>query len=134
MKEYLDVKRVGVKEIERGKLPKGSFIIVRWMDASETRARLVDHEQSLDINCKDWGLYLGVSGRKRKHIILGKDVVELHNEWGASKIPLELVEEITLVLPREEMMRLVQEVKILGHRVNLRKFHRKEERYHVQSD
>ena len=127
----LDVRRVDVEEIEQRKLPKGSFIIVRWIDASETRARLADHEQSPDINCKDWGLYLGVSGRKRKHIILGKDVVELHNEWGATRIPLELVEEITLVLPREEVMRLVQEVKVLGRRVNLRKYHRKEERYHV---
>ncbi len=127
----LDVRRVDIEEIEQRKLPKGSFIIVRWIDASETRARLADHEQSPDINCKDWGLYLGVSGRKRKHIILGKDVVELHNEWGATRIPLELVEEITLVLPREEVIRLVQEVKVLGRRVNLRKYHRKEERYHV---
>jgi len=78
--------------------------------------------------------YLGVSGRKRIHLLLGKDVVELHNEWGVTRIPLELVDEVTLVLPREEMMSLVQEIKVLGRRVNLRKIHRKEERYHVRSD
>jgi hypothetical protein len=131
--EVRDVRSISVEEIKQGKLPKGSFIIVRWMDASEKRAPLADHEQVPDINCKDWGLYLGVSGRKRKILILGKDVVELHNEWGATRIPLELVEEVTLVLPREEIMRLVQEVKVLGRRVNLRKIHRKEERHHVQS-
>ena len=130
----LDLRRVPVEEIEQGRLPKGSFIIVRWMDASNTKARLADHEQSPEINCKDWGLYLGISGRKRIHLLLGKDVVEMHNEWGATRIPLELVDEVTLVLPREEMMRLVQEVKVLGRRVNLRKIHRKEERYYVRSD
>jgi len=43
MAEDLEVRRVGVDEIEAGELPKGSFIIVRWMDASDTRARLVAH-------------------------------------------------------------------------------------------
>jgi hypothetical protein len=130
----LDIRRVPVEDIIEGRLPQGSFIIVRWMDASDTKAWLADHKQSPEINCKDWGLYLGISGRKRIHLLLGKDVVELHNEWGATRIPLELVDEVTLVLPREEMMSLVQEVKVLGRRVNLRKIHRKEERYHVRGD
>jgi len=132
MAEDLEVRHVGVDEIEKGELPKGSFIIVRWMDASDTRARLVDHEESPDVNCKDWGLYLGVSGRKRKLLILGKDVVELHNVWGATRIPLELIEDVRLVLPREAMMRLIAEVRVLGRRVALRRYKVQEERVSVR--
>lgn len=132
MAEDLEVRSVGVDEIENGRLPKGSFIIVRWMDASDTRARLADHEESPDVNCKDWGLYLGVSGRKRKLLILGKDVVELHNVWGATRIPLELIEDVRLVLPREAMMRLIAEVRVLGRRVALRRYKVQEERVSVR--
>ncbi|MCW4048331.1 MAG: hypothetical protein NWE89_01210 [Candidatus Bathyarchaeota archaeon] len=126
------MRRVTVDEITRGELPKGSFIMVRWLDASDIKAKLTEHVESPEVNCKDWGLYLGVSGRKRRMLLLGKDVVEMYNEWGATRIPLELVEEVVLVLPREEMMQVIQEVGVLGRRVNLRKYSRKEERMSVR--
>jgi len=127
----LDLRRVGIDEIEKGELPRGSFIMVRWLDASDIRAQLCEHEASPEAYCKDWGVYLGCSGRKKKMLILGKDVVEVHNEWGATRIPLELVEEVILILPRDEMMKVVREVQILGRRVSLRKYKRKEERVRV---
>ena len=77
------------------------------------------------------GVYLGVSGRKTRLLVVGKDVVEVHNEWGATRIPLELVEEVLLVLPRDEMVKAVREVQVLGRRVSLRKYRRKEERVRV---
>ena len=67
-------------------------------------------------------------------IILGKDVVEVHNEWGATRIPVELIEEITVILPRDEMMKAIREVQVLGRRVSLRKYSRKEERVRVVVD
>ncbi|MCW4050815.1 MAG: hypothetical protein NWE89_13875 [Candidatus Bathyarchaeota archaeon] len=133
MKEDLELRRIAVEEIEKGELPKGSFIIVRWMDASDTRAWLVDHEEVPDVICKDWGLYLGVSGRKKKMLILGKDVVELHNKWGATRIPLKLIEDVHLVLPREAMMRLIAEIRVLGRRVALRRYKVQEERVSVRT-
>jgi len=101
------VRRVSLEEIERRELPRGSFIMVRWLDASDIRARLSEHEASPEAFCKDWGIYLGCSGRKKRMLILGKDVVEVHNEWGATRIPLELIEEVVLILPRDEMMKAV---------------------------
>jgi len=67
-------------------------------------------------------------------IILRKDVVEVHNEWGATRIPVELIEEITVILPRDEMMKAIREVQVLGRRVSLRKYSRKEERVRVVVD
>ena len=127
----MDLRRVGIDEIEKGELPRGCFIMVRWLDASDIRAQLCEHEASPEAFCKDWGVYLGCSGRKKKLLIIGKDVMEVHNEWGATRIPLELVEEVILILPRDEMMKVVREVQILGRRVSLRKYKRKEERVRV---
>jgi len=127
----MDLRRVGIDEIEKGELPRGSFIMVRWLDASDIRAQLCEHEAIPEAYCKDWGVYLGCSGRKKRMLILGKDVVEVHNEWGATRIPLELVEEVVLILPRDEMMKAIREVQILGRRVSLRKYSEKEERIRV---
>jgi len=120
------------EKIERGELPRGSLIIVRWLDASDIKASITEHEAQPDVHCKDWGVYLGVSGRKRRLLILAKDVVEVHNEWGATRIPLELIEEVTLLVPREDVMEAIREVQILGRRVSLRKLQRKEERVVVR--
>ena len=127
----------GLKKIsteELGELKKGCFIMVRWLDASDIRAQLSEHVADPEVTCKDWGIYLGTSGKKKQMIILGKDVVEVHNEWGATRIPVELIEEITVILPRDEMMKAIREVQVLGRRVSLRKYTRKEERVRVVVD
>jgi hypothetical protein len=128
-----DAGRLSLDDIVRGDLPKGSLIMVRWLDASEFRASLSEHESDSGTTCKDWGLFLGVSGRTRRMLIVGKDVVEVHNEWGATRIPLELVEEVRLILPREEVSTVIREVQALGRRITLRKRRRGEERYVVRT-
>ena len=130
-KRFGDLKRISVEEFANGELPRGSFIMVRWLDASDIKAQLSEHEANPEAFCKDWGLFLGCSGRKKKMLIIGKDVVEVHNEWGATRIPLELIEEVILILPRDEMMKAIREVQIMGRRVSLRKYKRKEERVRV---
>lgn len=127
------LKLISKDEIELGSLEKGSFIVVKWIDASEIKASLPEHVSNPEITCKDWGIYLGCSGRKKKLIILGKDVVEIHNEWGAARIPLELIEEIYQILPREEMLKAIKEIQVLGRKVHLRKKQRKEERIVVKT-
>jgi len=125
----LDVK---VERVEIGDLEKGDFIMVRWLDASELRCSVDEHEGSPEVYCKDWGVYLGVSGRKRRLLLVGKDVVEVHNDWGAVRIPVELVDEVLLVMPRGEVLRAIREVGVLGRRVRLRRFRRDEiERFRV---
>ena len=106
--------------------------MVRWLDASEIRCSVDEHEGSPEVYCKDWGVYLGVSGRKHKLLMVGKDVVELHNEWGAVRIPVELVDGVVRVMPRAEVLRAIREVQVLGRRVRLRRFRREEiERFRV---
>jgi len=119
------MRTLGVEDLLRGDL-----ILVRWLDASDIRCTLEEHEGRPDVHVKDWGLFLGVSGRKRRFLIIGKDVVEVQNDWGATRIPLELVEEIELLMTREQMVRAIQEVQTLTKRVRLRKY-RRDAIYHV---
>lgn len=115
-----------MRKVEVEGLQKGDLILVRWLDASELRCSVDEHEGSPEVYCKDWGVFLGVSGRKRRMLVVGKDVVEVHNEWGAVRIPMELVDEVVLVMPRREVLRAIREVQTLGRRVRLRKFRRDE--------
>ena len=112
-------------------IPKGSLVLVRWRDANEDRCKIDEHESDPVVLCKDWGLYLGVSGRVHRMLLLGKDVVEVMNEWGATRIPLELVEDVLVIVPREDMVGHVQEIKTLSRRIRLRRYNRQKERYSV---
>lgn len=105
-------------------LQKGDLIVVKWIDASDVKASLKEHETYPEVHVKDWGLFLGVSGRKHRLIIVGKDVTEMKNDWGATRIPLEMVYEIILVMPREQVVKYIEEVRTIGRRVRLRKYRR----------
>jgi len=88
---------------------------------------LSEHEGAPEAKVKDWGLFLGVSGRKRRFLIIGKDVIQVHQAWGAARIPLELVDEIRLVMSREKIIPFIAEVQTLtSRRVRLRKYERRE--------
>jgi len=113
-----------IKQVKIEELEKGDFIIVRWNDASEFRARLNQHIEQPSVHVKDWGIFLGVTGKKRKHIVVGKDVVELFNEWGAARIPIELVNNIVLVLKGKDLTKVLSEIQALARRVRLRKYAR----------
>jgi len=102
-------------------LKKGDLILVRWNDASEFRASLNQHVQQPSVHVKDWGVFLGVTGKKRRHIVIGKDVVELFNEWSAARIPLELVNNIVLVMKGRELSKVLTEIQLLTRRVRLRR-------------
>ena len=110
--------------VNLGSLEKGDLILVRWTDASNHKATLEGHLGSPEAVCKDWGVYLGVSGVKRKFILVGKDVEEVHNEWGATRIPLDLVEEVIRLMPRDQIVRSIREIQVLGRRVRLRRSRR----------
>ncbi len=94
---------------------------MRWTDASDRKAPLEEHIGDPSIYCKDWGIYLGVTGARATFILIGKDIVEVHNEWGATRIPLELVEEVIRCPTREQVVRRIREIQVLGGRVRLRK-------------
>jgi len=105
-------------------LRKGDLILVKWIDASDVKASLREHEAYPETHVKDWGLFLGVSGRKHRLIIVGKDVTEMKNDWGATRIPLEMVYEIILLMPREQVVEHIEEIRNIGRRIRLRKYRR----------
>ena len=126
------LRRMSIEEVVGGALPLGSLILVRWLDASDAKASLREHQVDQGDWCKDWGVYLGVSGRTRRVIMVGKDVAEVHNTWGATRIPVSLVEEVYLILPREEVSAMIQEVKALGRRVRMRRHRRRGDQVRVR--
>ena len=111
--------RVGIEDLQ-----KGDLIICKWSDASELRLPLDEHKQQPDVYVKDWGVYAGVSGHKRKHILLAKDVVEKHGEWGVTRIPVQLIDEITIIVKAEDLVKIVPELALLARRVRIRKYKR----------
>jgi len=112
----ITMRTVRVEELE-----KGDFVLVRWMDASEMRAKVEQHGQP-EVYVKDWGVFLGVTGIKRRHIIIGKDVVSGWNEWGAARIPIDLVDSIILIMRRDELVQAITEIQALVRRVKLRRY------------
>ncbi len=109
-------------------LRKGDLVLVRWTDASDSKATLEEHSTSPEATCKDWGVFLGLSGTRRRFVLIGKDVVEGHREWGATRIPAELVDEVRLLLPREQVVAAIGEAETLDRRIRLRKQRRGEAR------
>jgi len=113
-----------MKSVKLEDLQKGDMILVKWVDASDIRGTLQEHAGRPEIHVKDWGIFLGVSGQKRQFLLIGKDVTEVQNDWGATRIPLELVEEVVLLMPREQVMKSIAEVQILARRIRLRRYRR----------
>lgn len=106
-------------------LKKGDLILVKWFDASDIRGSLTEHQSKPEVHVKDWGVFLGISGRLHQFVIIGKDVSEVHQDWGATRIPLDLVEEIVLIMPHNEVAKFIAEVQVLGpRRIRLRKYRR----------
>ena len=104
-------------------LRRGDFIVVRWRDASDTRGFMEEFGETCWM--KDWGFYLGIVGM-HPQLIISKDVAEGHQAWGVSRIPIELIEEILLVIPCEEAKEMVPELRFKGRRIRTRRYDREE--------
>ena len=110
------MKRVSVDDLQRG-----DFVIVRWRDASDIRGFMEEFGETCWM--KDWGFYLGVVGR-HPMLVLSKDIVEGKKAWGVSRIPVELIGEVWLVLPCVDTVELVPELSFQGRRIKLRRYDR----------
>jgi len=89
------------KAVDIGSLHKGDLIQIEWSDASEVRARLSEHYESPEATVYEWGIFLGVSERKkRQYILLGKEVALPWKEWGAVRVPLDILDKIHIIKPK----------------------------------
>ena len=88
-----------MRTVKPEELQRGDLIVVKWFDASELRGRLNQHEKP-EVAVYEWGIYLGMRGQKQKHLLLGKDHIKGWEEWGVTRIPVSLIEEIRLLAPQ----------------------------------
>jgi len=109
-----------LKVEELKELKKGDFIFVWWLDASEMRGTLTDHDYP-EIHVCDWGVFLGVTGREKKHIVLASSFVDEDKSWAATRIPVDLVIRIDRAWPREEVQKHIDEVKRLRRKIYVRR-------------
>ncbi len=93
--EERNERAVGIEDLE-----KGDLIFLYWGDASEIRGQLPKRDVQYDTPIKVVGFYLGVRGRKRKHLIIAKEKLPAKDYWNADFIPVELIDHIILLCPR----------------------------------
>jgi hypothetical protein len=87
-----------LKNIDLSELEKGDLVRVDWFDASRGQALTI--RGRLDIPVYSWGIYLGVLGQKRRHIVLAQNSFKLNNEFydvDYTSIPVSFLDGITVI-------------------------------------
>jgi len=80
----------------------GEPVEVLWFDASKGEARLDKQAESLiqfDVPVRSIGYFVGVAGRKSKHLILARDHFELNKELEVhdvdfNSIPVDMIHSV----------------------------------------
>ena len=92
----------------------GDLVRVEWFDASKGEARVGKDTRSdvqFDIPVKSWGVFLGIMGRKTKHVVLLRDHFEMSAPLGVydvdfNVIPVGMISYV-VVLKKAELDREV---------------------------
>jgi hypothetical protein len=74
---------------------KGDFIRVDWYDASDCSGPITEHKKP-EYLVNEWGIFLGLEGNP-KHILLGKNYIEREQCWHATRIPVSLIQDVSIV-------------------------------------
>ena len=91
-----------MKEVGLEELGKGDLIRVEWFDASRGQALTI--RGKLDIPVYSWGIFVGVLGQKRKHIVLAQNSFKLGDELfdvDYTSIPLSFIDKVTVIQQSE---------------------------------
>jgi len=78
----------------------GDLIEVDWLDASEATGRLENGK--FDTPVRSVGYFLGIKGRKTKHLIIAKELVRTCDAFHYNVIPVGMIENIR-TLAREAL-------------------------------
>ena len=79
-------------------LHKGDLIRVDWFDASRGHALTI--RGKLDSPVYSWGIFLGVLGQKRRHIVLAQNSFKLSDELfdvDYTCIPTSFLDKVTVI-------------------------------------
>lgn len=82
-----------LREANIEELKFGDLIVVRWLDASRDVSQLPTDDEVV-ATIYSWGTFLGIRGRKHKHLLLGQSKPPMHATWEADRIPVQLIEQI----------------------------------------
>jgi len=80
-------------EADFSNLGFGDLIEVDWLDASEASGRL-DHRARFDTPVRSVGFFLGVRGKRAKHVVIAKEVIESAKAYHYNVIPVSMVERV----------------------------------------
>jgi len=97
-------KREILKQIKT--LQLGDLVEVFWHDASKGEARIEQQAEDttqFDIPVRSVGYFLGIAGRKTKHLIMIRDVFELNStqrvyDVDFNSVPIGMIYKITVAL------------------------------------
>lgn len=77
-------------EVDFSRLVFGDLIEVDWLDAS---GRL-DRRARFDTPVRSVGFFLGLKGRRTKHVVIAKEVIESAKAYHYNVIPVSMVERV----------------------------------------
>ncbi len=84
-----------------GDLEIGDLIEVRWLDASEyPEMDLNAAPEDFDTPITSYGIYLGVKGARKKHLVIAKEILP-GGRFHPNVIPLSLIERIEVCQRRK---------------------------------
>jgi len=84
---------VGIEDVRVGDL-----IFLTWSDASRDVSRLPSNHE-VEVHVHAWGVFLGMRGVKRKHLLLAQSKPPMHEIWEADRIPVGLIDHVVVVVP-----------------------------------
>jgi hypothetical protein len=110
-------------------LQLGDLIRLEWNDASKGEARVSKDRQAdvqFDIPVTSWGVFLGIVGRKTKHVVLLRDHFEMSATLGVYDIdfnvfPLGMISHVALLKKAELDSRVASLLQTAFLRARIRK-------------
>lgn len=107
----------------------GDLVRVEWFDASQGETRVAkdtELDMQFDIPVTSWGVFLGVRGRKIKHIILLRDHFEMSDSLGVydinfNAVPLGMVSSVAVLKRGELDSQMAALLKLAFLRARIRK-------------
>jgi hypothetical protein len=75
-------------------LQLGDLVRIEWFDASKGEARINKRAEPIvqfDIPVTSWGVFLGIVGKKAKHVFLLRDHFEMNEEIGVYDVDFNVI-------------------------------------------
>jgi len=72
----------------------GDLIEIGWLDASESTGRL--ERARFETPVRSVGFYLGVKGKRTKHMVIAKEVIDAAKAYHYNVIPVGMIENVTV--------------------------------------